>query len=176
LLPAWATVAIALGASAITAIATLIASFRTTSLRARYEREEQWRERLVHAADDFSTSVEAALFVLNDDIEYLEMSWQRTDGVSFQNLQRSVGDAVGRVARIKLLFGANSKPGSTAVELVMQLRTTLANLETKDPRPGEDTDVEAARKALDEAYRLHDEFNRLALEAIRQRIGRRPDK
>jgi hypothetical protein len=84
MLPAWATVAIALGAAAITGIAAL----GTGGLRMRFEREQErerraheraqqeaqlqhereeaWRTRLLEAADNFASGVTQALLVLRN--------------------------------------------------------------------------------------------------------------
>jgi hypothetical protein len=63
MLPAWATVALALGGSALTALAALIA----VSIEARRGRDEQWRRMVFDVAIGFSESamtVEAALLAV----------------------------------------------------------------------------------------------------------------
>jgi membrane protein YqaA with SNARE-associated domain len=50
MLPAWGTVLIALGASALGGV---VGALLTTFVRIRHERDEQRRARLLEAADDF---------------------------------------------------------------------------------------------------------------------------
>jgi hypothetical protein len=86
----------------------------------------------VRAADDFSTSVERALFALDDELGWFEAAWSLSDDAGVTDAGKAVGEAVARVARVKLLFGESSEPGATARHLVPHLRTALACLE---PRP-----------------------------------------
>ena len=81
--------------------------------------------------------------------------------------QRTSARGCRTTARIKLLFGEDSKAGATAVALVAELRAALGNLDPKAPDASPYVDEGVTRGTLDEANRLHDEFNRFAVEAIR---------
>lgn len=180
MLPAWATVAIALGAAGITAVAALGATW----LRIRFEgsqeaarrvhdrdqqearleneREEAWRDRMVRAADDFSTGVEQALLAVNDAISAVTNRGDRQATV--QEAHRTIREAVVRVGRIRLLFGEESKAVGIARDLLPELRLALSQVE------GGEAEVRGrvphAWKTLEKAYDHHRDFNRAAREAI----------
>lgn len=180
MLPAWATVAIALGASAITAVAALGATWlrirferrqddarrmhdwRQQEAQLEHEREEAWRDRMVRAADDFSTGVEQALLAVNDAISAVTNRADRSAIV--EEAHRTIREAVARVGRIRLLFGEESRAVAVARDLLPELRLALSQVE------GGGAEVHArvphAWKTLEKAYEHHREFNRAAREAI----------
>jgi hypothetical protein len=192
-LPAWATITIA----AISAAAGILGAFvvtwirigfdRDESLKDRaherelqerrldHERAEQWRDRRVRAADDFSTGVQQALLRVHEAIQAAAMSEESTSkqvaeaGVIVAEAERVIGEAIARVGRIKLLFGEESKPTKIAEQLLRQLEVSLT------PVKGVDVvgvnvarNVPDAWKAIEKAYGLHAEFNRAALDVINQ--------
>jgi hypothetical protein len=181
MLSGWQTVAISLGASTLTGAAALLGAWirgrqdraqldrrleheRTQQERQlEHERAEQWRDRLVRAADDFSTGAQQALLAVHQALQ--AVSGARGDPhATVAEADRVVGEAIARVGHVKLLFGEGSEPANRAEDLVRQLEHTLTYA-----RDGKET-IEAwdrlAWNQLDKAYAKHRDFNRDALEMI----------
>jgi hypothetical protein len=155
-------VAIALGASAITGIATAVAAFLGTSLRARHEREEQWSDRLVRAADDFATAGGKAHLAVNETILYAQTR------VNFEPLaieaDRRIREAHAHVGRVNLLFGV-SDTSLAANRLLTNRRSALTELRDRGISDREEG-IDMATQALDDAEDHLDRFYASALERI----------
>jgi hypothetical protein len=131
MLPAWATVAIALGGSAITAVLALTGALVTS----RRQDVAQWRAAVLAAADDFSTGVGQALRALREAIAALEereLEFRSTKGESVETDGRefapdgpqarglwlcaeAVAVADDRLARVRLLLATTLRPASPPV-------------------------------------------------------------
>jgi hypothetical protein len=177
MLPTWATVALALGGSAITGGVAMVAVWIRGRIdralererrahdeeqqirRLAHEREEQWRERLVRAADDFSTAVSQALLGVHDAIA--DDEGNRTAAVD--EADRRVGEAIARVGRVRLLFGEDTEVAAAANALLPQLSTALSHVR---PSIAPVPDASGAWKAIEKAYDQHKTFNRAALDMI----------
>lgn len=189
MLPAWATVAIA----AISALAGIVGGVAVTLLRNRFERgqndamrrhereqqegrlaherSEQWTERLVRASDDFSTGVEQAILGVRavidavgtkGDVQLAAQEAQR----QIDEAKRRIDEAVARLARIKLLFGADADAVLIAKDLVTELSIARGAAQKTDPT--------FAWEKLEKISGLHDRFNAAAFEMIsspRWRVG-----
>jgi hypothetical protein len=173
-LPAWATVVIA----AISALAGVAAGVIVTLIRIRFdrsesaamreheperqerqlqhERSEQWVERMVRAADDFSTGIEQAILGVRDIINAVADKGD-VDKASAE-AKRRVDEAIARVARIKLLFKADSKPARIASDLFPELDVARAAATRTDP--------ELAWTKLSTIYGQHAAFNEAAFDII----------
>ena len=200
-LTGWQTVAISLGGGvgggAVTAMAVVLSSlFRGRQESARLERRleherdhqareleaargEHWRDRLVRAADDFSTATHKALFGLRDatrlimDAE-IQQSIDEEDGRERQDvadypplvekaaeLKRLVDDTHERFGRVQLLFGEKSDAGVAALNVLRALRTGLKVVAGYRP------DAYSGDLALDEASKANSLFGQSALAEIR---------
>jgi hypothetical protein len=187
-LSGWQTVLITLGASALTGAAALIVSWvngrqETARLdrqldherdqqseRIQHERDEQWRDRLTDAAADFSTGVQQALLRVHEAIQVVGAPPIESHSVrearaeaAIGEAERTIGEAIARVARVTLVFGEVSSAAGLAEDVVRQLEATLNEVK---PSPGRNT--AAAWHGLSEAYELHKRFNQAARNAIRQ--------
>src|SRR2546423_15171438 len=128
MLPAWATVLIALGGAAI---AGVLAGWLSTSLRIRHEREEQLRERMIAAADDFATTALQAQLQLWEAA--LETEQGGTVMERLPEARRLIGEAHARLARGRLLFGTNTDAGAPAMDVITELWTGRGLLAGPDP-------------------------------------------
>jgi hypothetical protein len=150
MLPTWAVVVITLGGSGITAFAALGGSF----LRAELERRERWRDRLVAAADDFSTAIERALLAVRDSLDQLH---EEGAAGNTAEASRAIDETVASAARVELLFGATSEPASAARNLLGELRRIVWDAERGDAD---------AFDHNEKPGQLRNRFNSSALEAI----------
>jgi beta-phosphoglucomutase-like phosphatase (HAD superfamily) len=145
----WATVLLAL----ITASAGVVGGVAVTEKRIRFdrdenaknrehekeqqrqqlehERSEQWVDRLIRAADDFSTGVEPAILGVRDVISVV--SGKGDVAAAAVEAKRRNHEAVARVARIKLLFGENSDAANVARDLLPELEVARSAAERPDP-------------------------------------------
>jgi hypothetical protein len=173
-LSGWQTVAITIGASGVTALAALLVAQLTGKQgreqldrqlehereqqvrRLAHERSEQWTDRLVRAADDFSTGVEQATLGIRDVISAVAEKGD-VDAASAE-AKRRLHEAVARVARIRLLFGDDSPAVTPAGNLLVEL-DIARGAATK-------TDATFAWEKLDKVYRLHEDFRAAAREMI----------
>jgi hypothetical protein len=184
--PAWLTVVIAV----ISALTGIVGGVAVTLIRIRFdgdenqktrdndrerqerqlehERSEQWVERLVRAADDFSTGISQALLGVHDAIAAVQNNGDR--GKTQVEADRVIGEAIARVGRIKLLFGEESEPSQIASALLPQLSVALGFVK------GGGAEVHArvpeAWKAIEKAYAQQRDFNKAALEMIHKPIWR----
>jgi hypothetical protein len=179
MLPAWATITISLGAALITALAAIGGAWLHGSL----ENREQWRDRLVKAADDFATSVLQALLALRDaqgvvhdaqTTQDLKVDPSNVESIldlrevaeSIKELDRRVDEAHARLARVQLLFGLKSKAGKAAADCVLTLRGGAGALR-EWPYP----EWERAGNLLATTHDLHEAFLTAALEAVSEARG-----
>jgi len=184
MLPAWATVSIA----AISALAGIIGGVLVTVIRNRseqreneatrrhereqqearlaHERTEQWSERLVRAADDFSTGVEQTILGLRD--VFTAIGDEGDVDAARAEAKRRLHETVARLARIKLLFGEDA-------EAVTIARDILGELDYVHRATQEADDPTLAWQHLEKVYGLHASFHAAAFEMIsspRWRVGR----
>ena len=109
MLEAWAAVVIALGGSFITAMAIIAAVER----RAKHERDEAARERMVESAEDFARSVGEAHRILSGG--GLELHEEGVlDSQTAQRADAAIGIVRAQTGRIGLIFGAGSTPAIAA--------------------------------------------------------------
>jgi dsDNA-binding SOS-regulon protein len=110
MLPAWATVTIAVVGSALAGV--VVGVFRT-----RHERNESFKDRMLTAADDLATGLTQALLVVRQALEEIEdwvveqREFAQTD---LKEARRLIDEAAARVARIELLFGVESRATTAA--------------------------------------------------------------
>src|SRR6266496_3101532 len=103
MLPAWATVLVAIAGAAVTGVFT---GLLTTRLRIRHEREERLRERMLTAADDFVTGAHQAHRGLWEVLSAEEQASTVADRLPAAS--ELVKVAHDRLARVKLLFGTDT--------------------------------------------------------------------
>lgn len=128
MLPAWATVLIALGSAALTGV---IAAWLTTRIRNQHEREERLRERMLVAADDFVTGVQQAHRSLWEVLAAEEQG--STVDERLPAASELVEAAHDRLARVKLLFGTETPAGRAGEAANGALWNYRSALETKPP-------------------------------------------
>jgi hypothetical protein len=188
-LSGWQTVVVALGGAAVGGALTLVATWlRGRQERAHldrrlehereqqtrqlsHERSEQWSERLLRAADDFSTGVEQSILGVRDVIAVKQQTIMgRSDAgelaAATAEAKRRHHEAEARLARIRLLFGEEAD----AVSIARTLLSELLYARRVADRP-DDTDV---WQALDKVNALHRDFNGAAFDMIsspRWRVG-----
>jgi hypothetical protein len=117
-LPAWATVVVALGGAAIGAIAGVTGSYftlRGARINIEHSEREAWRTRLIQASEEFSQAAAEANtrlgHVLNHPGDPLDEAAQRGD--EFQEDRQAL---VHTWIRVALLFG-NDSPADSAARL-----------------------------------------------------------
>jgi hypothetical protein len=181
-LPAWATVAIAAISGAAGIAGGVIATWmrisfdRSENVRTReHEREQQtrqlehdsaeeWRDRRIRAADDFSTGIEQATLSIRSLIG--------TDPVygniasASERATHLVEETVARLARIKLLFGEESEAARVGKDVVAEL--DLVRKLAVDPRR------EGTWEALAKVYALHASFNDEVLAVVHRAPSESP--
>jgi hypothetical protein len=146
----------------------------TTFMRNRHEREERFRERMLAAADDYSTGVVQALLKLNAArqsvatwllVDDAPRSVNRPDDVTgaIAAADELVDVVHSRLARVQLLFGESSLAGEAAGEALVKMRATLGTL-----REIPSTNLAVARIEFEAAAKGHAKFNREALAAMRR--------
>jgi hypothetical protein len=128
MLPAWATVAIAISASAVGGV---VAGLLTTWWRIKHEREAQLRDRMVAAADDFATGA------LQAQVELWEAGAAPERGSTVEARRsealRRIAVAHARLARVQLLFGGKSPAGVDATKTINDLWSGRAAIESEPP-------------------------------------------
>jgi hypothetical protein len=179
MLPAWATVTLAIvsglagivGGIAVThvrirfdreqATATRDHERRQQEARLAHERDEQWRDRLVDAAVEFSTGVQQALLRAHEAIQAAGDVGEHQRALA--ESRRVIGEAIARVGRVKLLFGEGTAPSEIAGDVIRALEATVARAREAN---AEAPSRQPAWTHLDEAYARHRDFNTAALEMI----------
>jgi hypothetical protein len=180
-LPAWATVVIALGGSAIVAAFSLFGTLIAT----RHQRQAEWHQRLVDASDDFSTGVWQAVRAVREAVqafnegdlifgEYGE--WLSEHPTLVAAAERGAAVADDRLARVLLLFGQDSPAGTAAERAVEALRAAAEGLsgylrgvaddEKGEALPGYGKGLRAAEAEQAIVEKAHAEFNRHARSAL----------
>jgi hypothetical protein len=181
-LPAWATVVLSLISAAagiaggVVVTKPRIGFDRTENALSRahetaqqerhleHDRSEQWVDRLVRAADDFSTGIEQAILGVRDVIAAVA---EKGDVEAAKaEAKRRVHEAVARVARIELLFGEDTEPARIAKDLLPEIDVARAAADRTDPG--------LAWETLEKIYGLHAQLNRETLEVIRSHPTGRP--
>jgi hypothetical protein len=171
MLPAWATVLIALGGSAIGALAGVTGSyltFRSTELTLRQSEVEAWRTRLVEAAEDFSRSMVRAIQRI-DMATPTEHDWTRVPTQDeFDEIDVSTSETLTTGLRINLLFGAESSAGKASYAAVWSFgdaRTALRSLRRAKPEERRGI-ASKAKEHREEANRMYGHFLGAAHQAI----------
>lgn len=185
-LSGWQTVAISLSGGAVTGTAALAGAWlrgrqdrtqldrrleherelQTRQLEHRrdeqlrqleHDRAEQWRDSFVRAADDFATGVDQAILGVRDVIAAVADRGD-VDAAAAEAKRRS-HEAVARMARIRLLFGADSPTVAPAMDLLSEIE--IARAAAGKP------DATFAWQKLEKVYALRSEFEHAALEMIK---------
>lgn len=141
MLPAWATVLVALGASAIGGV---LAGLLTTRLQIQHDREEQLRGRMITAADDFVTGSLQAQVGLWEAAAAPDRG--STVAENLPEMLRRLAEAHARLARVKLLFGPESGAGQAAEATINSLWGGRDALQRDPPATGEA--LQASNRAL----------------------------
>jgi hypothetical protein len=158
MLPAWATVLIAIAASAVGGVVGAL-------LQTRHERSEAIRERMLIAAADFSGKLGQALkwavaLSRRADVALNDRATELTGVEEALREARQRLDATDEpLSRIDLLFGITSPTRMSAVEAVVGIQDFLKDFEDWPPRSEH---VEALTEADVEYVR----FNQNARRAI----------
>jgi hypothetical protein len=141
-LPAWATVAISLGAALITAVsAVVIALWKSHS-----DRSDSWHTRQTEAASDLSRRFIGAA----DAVRYSLGNPDDAGGV--HNAVHLAGEVTPFLGPVSLLFGGGSPAAVFSDEAVAKLKQAAKCLETGD--------WTTAGTTLDEANGLREEFEK----------------
>jgi hypothetical protein len=166
MLPAWATVLVAIAGAAVTGV---IAGLLTTRLRIQHEREERLRERMLTAADDFVTGAQQAHRGLWETMAAEEQG--STVAERLPAASELVKVAHDRLARVKLLFGTDTPAGQAAEATNNELWNYRSALEQEPPASG------LAAKANREATAQLNRFTALARAALEEpwRLGENLD-
>jgi hypothetical protein len=168
MLPAWATVAIALGGSAITAVFALLGTWFTGHRQA----EAEWRRLLVSAAEEFSTALGQALRSLAFALRpFLDDETSADARERIAEVRRVNAVATDRFPRIQLLFGQDSGAAANGRGALEQLHLADRYLGEAFDLAGEDEERESAlvheaEEAIVASERHHQGFNRAARSAI----------
>jgi hypothetical protein len=172
MLPAWATVAIALGGSALTALASIGVAYLTK----KQESVAEWRKLLVEAAHGFSTSLSRAIRAVREAIEASQAA--TVEGLGTNEAVNAavllIDEASDRLDHVLLLYGQDSKTGRPAKHAVDLLRKATAELRRFEETAGgnlpPDDDLakplHSASGACTTAENEHQQFNRMAWNAL----------
>lgn len=158
MLPAWATVLVALGASAVGGVG---GSIITAYLQIRHEREDQLRGRMVDAADDFATGMRQARTALLHARDAIHAGNHRLRLQYLDESARLIDEASARLARVHLLFGTGSGAGESGTVAISLMSNLLDGLkEEPEDTMHRSRDWGRLRDALSF-------FNQAALKSIR---------
>jgi hypothetical protein len=128
MLPAWATVLVAIAASAVGGV---VAGLLTTQWRIQHEREAQLRDRMLAAADDFATGA------LQAQVELWEAGAASERGSTVEARRpealRCIAVAHARLARVHVLFGRESPAGKDATKTINDLWSGRHAIESDPP-------------------------------------------
>jgi hypothetical protein len=165
MLPAWATIVLALGGAAIGAIAGIAASvigLRGTKLNLAHQASEAWRTRLVEACQGLSDA-------------WLELRWllyapskgaSAFDADARERMNTLGTNCAQTVARVILLFGRETASGKAASEVDVK----VAQLKDVAIQAAIPWNAEAAARieaAIHEAEQAHEAFLARAYVALR---------
>ena len=147
IVPAWATVVIALGASAIGALAGIFGAYislRIARLSLDHQASEAWRTRRLEAAEDFSASWTADKWCRPDP-------WAdrcaRRPGKRGRDGEREARRGGAKLMRVGLLFGADSPAREAGRQALSQLNQATGVLETFIRSAHAADEADAERKA-----------------------------
>jgi hypothetical protein len=163
--PAWGTIVIAfLSAS----LGGLIGTVLSTLLRIRHERETELRQRMLVAADDFTTAaLQATLHLVRlqdiDDALDDEGMINETTQTQLNEAQRHIDETHARLARVQLLFGEDTWAGSAAGDVLAYHRKAIGALAVSFHTGDRSTYEDALTKAVGWESR----FNHFARSALR---------
>ena len=110
MLPAWATVAIALGGSFLTAVASIGVAYLTK----KHESVAEWRKLMVEVGEDFSTGVGQATRGVRETLRVVQEREGLMPRETVDEAARLVDVANDRLARVLLLYGTSTKAGERA--------------------------------------------------------------
>jgi hypothetical protein len=130
MVPAWATVVIALGASAIGALAGIFGAYislRIARLSLDHQASEAWRTRRLEAAEDFSASWTVEISGVG--LARGAISGREDPARAFEALVEKHADGGAKLMRVGLLFGAESPAREAGREALSQLNQATAVLE-----------------------------------------------
>ncbi len=156
MLPAWATVVLALGGAAIGALAGITASvvgYRGTELNVVHQESEAWRKVLIEACQALSDA-------------WLELRWllypPSTGAGAFDAEARARLDPLGTrcaqtVARVLLVFGRESTAGKAASEVDLKV-AELKDAAILAPVPWDEEATTKVASAIRAAEHAHEEF------------------
>ena len=166
MLPAWATVLIALGGAAIGAIAGITGSYftlRGAQLNIEHSEREAWRTRLIEAAQDCSQNSMTAMI---DILRIADTDDPYTEAATASEQLEAGGDTLARsTIQVDLLFGQQSPVSKAGRDLAGSLEVARSLLLT--PLEGELSGLrKLIEESTDEAEAAYIEFLRTAYEAI----------
>jgi hypothetical protein len=173
MLPAWAAVAIALGASAVGALAGIFGAYislRVTQLNLHHEAAEAWRTRQLEAAEDFSVEWTATLSFVG--LVRAATATGEDPSRPLDLLQQKHADAGSKLMRVGLLFGADSTARGFARDALSALNHASAALE--DLRDDRDEAIRQCNDHLARAQSAHRDFVRVAHTELRTLRTSRP--
>jgi hypothetical protein len=163
MLPAWATVAISLGAAFITGATALVASL----VRGRQERALQLRDRRTDVAGEFSRSALEGIAAIRDTVRSPPPGDPATGAPDTPGLLEQLHRAETEVGLVLLVFGTRSDAGRQAETVRDLLRA--AELEFKDAAPEELwVKVGEVRHKADEAEGALKRFMDTALKVLEE--------
>jgi hypothetical protein len=175
MVPAWAAVAIALGASAIGALAGIFGAFislRIAQTNLRHQASEAWRTRQLEAAEDFSASWTATIASVG--VVRAAVANRSDPATPLDTLQEKHADAAAKLMRVGLLFGQDSTAREAARQALSEANQASAPLEDLtrgDPTGAEGDDrkhaVKQCNDRLSRAQAAHKEFVRVAHTELR---------
>ena len=181
MIPAWAAVTIALGASAIGALAGFFGAYmslRIAQLNLEHQATEAWRTRQLAAAEDFSALWVETLSGVGAVRGAFTSRGDPTAPLGF--LAEKHAEAGAKLMRLGLLFGADSHARTFARDALSATNHASAALEELTARrPDEVTDgerqaaVNACNEHLSRAQGAHREFVRVAHSELRQPLTTR---
>jgi hypothetical protein len=152
-LPAWATVLIAVGSALVSgALGAVVANWWQT----RHERREEWRSRLIEAADTFASHAVEAYRAADTAVDSPK---------SIQALQRLLEEydqARTAAYRVDLLFGIDSDTRSEAWNFVDAIDDVSISLR-RNPQ-----EIADAKKRRTDAYLARYRFGKAAHDAVRE--------
>jgi hypothetical protein len=172
-------VAIAIGGSALTAVAALGVAYLTK----KQESVAEWRKVLVEAAHDFSSGTGKATRAIREALRRFteEPVFLAEVGEPEGPHEKAVHDAIwlvgevsGQLDRVLLLFGQDSKAGQAAAETTdllhkasEELRACLPEFDRAENTLAEENfHFRSARGACTSAENQHAEFNRMAWNSL----------
>lgn len=152
MLPAWATVVIAIVGSVIGAVAGTVGGWfalQGTRLTIAHEEGEAWRTRLITAAEDFAlTSIKVSEQLIRDppDVPYEALG------------QDALFRLTSKRVRVALLYGMDSEVYAAAREVgvtaenLLRLRWHSIEIDRPDSLGRSPEEIQASKEAADDEY------------------------